>query len=150
MATIQTSIENFLTSITEAIVKDQADKGIVSSGSSARSLRIEASPEGGKIYGSNYFKYQETGRGPGLAPPILAIEDWIRSKGIRPEKGDVRSFAFAIAKKIEKEGTDIFKGKRPGLTPIEEFVNQNKDSLSKELLRETRDLITDSVREAIK
>lgn len=55
-------------------------------------------------------------RGPGKAPPVAAIERWIKRRGISPTKtaktGRVtrdnkgaRSMAFAIARKIAREGT---------------------------------------------
>lgn len=56
-------------------------------------------------------------RGPGSAPPVAAIERWIRRKKIVPDapvtKGKrrpsqaklIRGMAFAIARKIAKEGT---------------------------------------------
>lgn len=56
-------------------------------------------------------------RGPGSAPPVAAIERWIRRKKIAPDAPVskskrrpsqaklIRSLAFAIARKIAKEGT---------------------------------------------
>lgn len=145
MATIRTSVQEFLQKIADAIKQDQESKGITASGRSAQSLRIEVSDNGGKLFSEDYLKYQQTGRGPGLPPPIQSIEQWIVSKGIRPENGDVRSFAFAIANKIAKEGTDIFKRSREGLKSIDEYVQGPKDDLRKALLKETRDLIVDQI-----
>lgn len=49
-----------------------------------------------------------SGRGPGQMPPIQAIEEWIRAKGIQPLEANitVSSLAWAIAKSIAKRGTN--------------------------------------------
>lgn len=55
-------------------------------------------------------------RGPGKAPPVAEIERWIKRRGIAPtrtaktgrvtkDRRGTRSMAFAIARKIAKEGT---------------------------------------------
>lgn len=48
------------------------------------------------------------GRRAGKQPPIKAIEDWIKAKGIKQleDKLSISSLAFLIARKIAKEGTD--------------------------------------------
>ena len=57
-----------------------------------------------------YWKYVEYGRRPGKFPPINAIENWIKIKGIVPRaiKGKVpstKTLAFLIARSIAKHGT---------------------------------------------
>lgn len=48
------------------------------------------------------------GRKAGKMPPVEKIKNWIETKGIRPyeEKMTVSSLAWAIAKKIAKNGTN--------------------------------------------
>ena len=64
------------------------------------------------VYGTNkatLFGYDYLGgRRAGKQPPIQAIEDWLKSKGIKPieDKMSISSLAFLIARKIAKEGTD--------------------------------------------
>ena len=62
-----------------------------------------------KVQGNDYIYYLQYGRKAGGRPPIKAIRQWIDDKGITPEKGSKDSLAWAIAKKIEKEGTTIYK-----------------------------------------
>ena len=62
-----------------------------------------------KVQGNDYIYYLQYGRKPGGRPPIKAIRQWIDDKGITPEKGSKDSLAWAIAKKIEQEGTTIYK-----------------------------------------
>ncbi len=46
------------------------------------------------------------GRRAGKMPPVSALEKWVKEKGIFDlRKKTARSIAYAIAKKIEKEGT---------------------------------------------
>lgn len=50
---------------------------------------------------------QGTGRRPGKQPPVKPLIDWIKFKRIPVPTGmTVESFAFAIARKIGKQGTD--------------------------------------------
>jgi len=48
------------------------------------------------------------GRKKGKMPPVKAIEEWIKKKGIRPieQNMKINSLAWAIAKSIAKKGTD--------------------------------------------
>lgn len=57
-----------------------------------------------------YWKWANYGRGPGKMPPINAIEQWIKVKGITPKTYNgiptsEKSLAFLIARKIGREGT---------------------------------------------
>lgn len=48
------------------------------------------------------------GRRPGKMPPIKAIEDWIKAKGLKSieDKISTSTLAFLIARKIAEKGTD--------------------------------------------
>ena len=47
------------------------------------------------------------GRKSGRIPPLIPIQNWIRRKNLRPKPGTtVEQFAFAIARKIAKSGTN--------------------------------------------
>lgn len=52
----------------------------------------------------DYGEFVDRGRRKGSMPPIEALEDWIRVKGIERDAKKVRGVAFAIAKTIEKKG----------------------------------------------
>ena len=64
-----------------------------------------------KLYGQNYTEQLVFGRKPGAFPPIKAIEQWIKDKGIAGigKQIKVSSLAFLIARKIANEGTKYFK-----------------------------------------
>lgn len=144
MATIKESVSDFFKDVIADIILDQQSKRITASGGSAQSLRFEATEDGGKLFGSGYFKYQVSGRGPGRFPPIQRITDWINAKGIRPESGTVEGMAFAIAKKIAKQGTDIFQQKRPGLE-ISQIVQDQRPQLRQQLLKGTKEELLQSL-----
>ena len=110
------AIDAYLKTAQEYNQKDQGEKGIYASGETANSTGIEAKENSGQLYGADYFTQQKQGRAPGKFPPIEAIIEWIKVKGIQ-KKDNIsdRSLAFLIARKIAKSGTDIFTGKRKGL-----------------------------------
>jgi hypothetical protein len=60
--------------------------------------------KGNTIRGRKYTEQLVYGRQPGKAPPVTPIERWVTAKfGITGK--EATSFAFAISKKIAKEGT---------------------------------------------
>ena len=81
------------------------------SGQFERELENKTSGLTGLLVGSHYTEQLVNGRGPGKFPPIKMIESWIRIKPIRiiGERISVSSLAFLIARKIAREGTEIFK-----------------------------------------
>lgn len=69
-----------------------------------RSLEIEAYEESGTIRGRYYSQQLALGRRPGKMPPIKPIQDWAMAKfGVGAK--EALGIAFAVAKKIKKEGT---------------------------------------------
>lgn len=91
------------------------------SGQWENALRVEVAPINGGglrgiISGADYTYYMQHGRKAGKMPPIQAIEQWILARGIRPiqEKMNTNALAWAIAKKIARDGT---KRMQAGGTP---------------------------------
>jgi len=80
------------------------------SGESRKQIRfdIKGGPNQiiGIIYGPEHMDALEKGRGPGRAPSMKAIREWIDHKGIIP-KGDISkdSLAFLIQRSIKEKGT---------------------------------------------
>jgi len=128
-------ISLYLKAVTEAIKADALakDQKIPVS-----SFRIEVDEKGGRLYAADYFKYIVEGRGPGKAPPPDKMEEWLRKNlhvldSARDiyDKISLKSLAFLIGRKIAKEGTDVFQGKKqkidiPGsiTVPMDEFLQQ--------------------------
>ena len=112
-------IIQFLETIREQIIRDQAEKGMRATGKSADSLRINMiDDDEGQLLGSVAIRFQVTGRGPGKFPPRENILEWMRARQIE------ESALYAIQKKIAERGTDIFQGKRPGLS-LNEIIDDN-------------------------
>lgn len=65
-----------------------------------------------KISLEDYWRYVESGRGPGKFPPVDKINLWISVKPITPYPGkngkipSVEQLSFLIGRKIATEGTD--------------------------------------------
>ena len=107
-------VEEILKKEFELIVVDLKQKhielGMLASGQWINTLAIETTPTNGKILGQDYTDYLVSGRPPSSKmPPISAIKKWIEDKRIIPEDGNVTSLAWAIAKKIQREGTEYHK-----------------------------------------
>lgn len=106
-------------------------------------FRTVVSEQEGILLGADYFKYLVFGRGPGKQPPTDPIEAWLKKVGLEPpsrnSKGrfiklNYKSLAFAIAKKIAKEGTMIWRGDKPAI----DFVGvlaKNRPQLLKNIVR---------------
>lgn len=81
--------------------------GMNASGEWLNSLEARAENGTGEIWGRDYTRYLVNGRAPGKRPPIAPLITWVGNKlGVHGREGI--SIAYAVAKKIEKEGTDYF------------------------------------------
>ena len=86
----------------EVIAKYEAS-GMDVSGKWASTIVVQQLPNGFSLVADDYIN----GRGPGKPPPSVAIEAWIKQKGIaaKLEKGmSVQTLAYLIARKIAREG----------------------------------------------
>jgi hypothetical protein len=81
--------------------------GMNATGSWLESLEARANEGNGEIWGNDYTFYLVNGRKPGKAPPVSALVPWVQAKlGIGGKQGV--GIAFAISKKIAKEGTSYY------------------------------------------
>lgn len=116
-------IQKVLDRIIENIKLDAASKQQRIPINSFRTEITESATEiSGKIYAAHYFRYLVLGRGPGKMPPREKIEVWV------DKNPDVLAFfktifknitskglAYIIARKIGREGTQIYRGEKPGI-----------------------------------
>jgi hypothetical protein len=116
-------VQRTLDRIIENIKLDAASKQQRIPVNSFRTEITESATEiSGKIYAAHYFRYLVLGRGPGKMPPREKIEEWVEKnpdvlaffktifKNITS-----KSLAYIIARKIGREGTQIYRGERPGI-----------------------------------
>lgn len=89
------------------LIKAYDAKGMRASGKFAESLEVKVQGLTAQLWGEDYAQQLETGRKPGKFPPINAIEQWIKDKGIENQiqgQISISSLAFLIARKIAQSG----------------------------------------------
>jgi len=129
--TLQQSLEFLEQALTEAMVEELQANGSYDTGDLAKSITYDIRTQGTTYqlvrsmltYG--IFVDQGDGRKGGKMPPVRPLIEWIKEKGIKvPGNLTVESFAFAIAKKIEKKGTN--PRPRPFIEPAINKVMREK------------------------
>lgn len=89
------------------LIKAYDAKGMRASGKFAESLEVKVQGLTAQLWGEDYAQQLETGRKSGRFPPISAIEQWIKDKGIANRiqgQISISSLAFLIARKIAQSG----------------------------------------------
>ena len=89
------------------LIKAYDAKGMRASGKFAETLEVKVKGLTAQLWGEDYSQQLETGRKSGRFPPIDAIEQWIKDKGIANRvqgQISISSLAFLIARKIANEG----------------------------------------------
>lgn len=126
MDRIEEILTEELTALRDEISRNIEAAGERASGRTQESLRVEASNDGGTLYGRQAFGTTETGRKAGAVPHNIVeiIRQWIQDKGIktaaipyktdRPhkytpaERGEIAA-AAAIAYSIKERGTRLYR-----------------------------------------
>ena len=103
--------------IKKEIRKGLKKQRINASGNLSESLRSEITERSYKLFSADYVDYAERGRGPGKAPPLDSIYDWLKYGKAKYKKlnykndKERRSIAFAIIANIKKKGS--YKHRNP-------------------------------------
>lgn len=86
------------------------------------SFRWEVDSKGGRFFSAHYMKYIIAGRGPGGFPPVDKMREWVAGNpdvlaSARQMWHDitVNQLAYLIGRKIARQGTDVFLGKKPAI-----------------------------------
>ena len=135
-----------LENIREGIKRAQVDANMYASGASAASMRIEATPIKGALYGNTSMAVTLgilPPRGPGGLPPIENIMLWLKLKN----KSDVSP--WAVAKSIALKGTRMYRNETNPLS-LEDIMRDARAELILNLLKGTKEEILIPIREAIK
>jgi hypothetical protein len=141
------AVKQYLTNIRRDIIKDLRGKKI-SNGDLG--MEIQLAQTGGGLSANDYIYQLWKGRKPGTMPPIESILSWIKKKHIKPlYKIKPKSLAFLIARKIGRQGTDIFMGKRPGLD-LEAIIEINTEEFIAKLQKMDHDALADQIGKALK
>lgn len=133
-----TSINHYLVKVIEGLAKDAESKG---QKFPINKMRTEADEIGGKLIGPHYVQYLFYGRGPGGFPPPQAMTDWVEKNPDVLERArqvykyiTAQGLGYLIGRKIAKEGTDIYQGKRPGIDLLG-VMEENMPDLLRELIK---------------
>ena len=126
MGALQTGIE-----------KRSADRGKIASRSTLNSITYTVTAYPGALFArmeaNENWKFVGNGRAPGGMPPVDRIQAWIDAKGL-----DLN--AWAVAKRIAKDGSADFRAKRTNVFTDEIDAWQSGAALDK-VLNSAGDLI---------
>lgn len=85
-------------------------------------FRMDVTQIGGQLFAPDWFKYMIYGRGPGKFPPpdamLRAVKnnpDWLEQAKKVYKYINEKGLAYIIGRKISREGTDVYQGKRKGV-----------------------------------
>lgn len=125
MADVQEMLKRHLENVKARVTQAMADNARNASGRSVASLQVAVSDNVGTLYGSKSFLVMERGKKPGKVPFGFRdiIKQWIIDKGISvtpipskrrdtkytPYERGLSSFAGAVAYKIMREGTKLYR-----------------------------------------
>jgi hypothetical protein len=130
MLDLKQSITDFLNEVKKAYQTDL--RRFRSTGQSHNEFRVSTANNEGTLTGANYLYYLMNGRKPGKFPPISAMLDYIRAKGIKGRDQKTgrfitdRSLAFLFARAIAEKGNKVFQGKVAPLNVDDEIVKLRK------------------------
>ena len=98
-----------LESLRQRIIENHIRAGQKASGKTISSLRVDVKDNQGILFGRQAFGVLETGRKPGKVPKWFyqKIQQWAKDKGIQVE--NPKSFAYFVARKIAREGTELHR-----------------------------------------
>lgn len=109
---LRTAVEAAMDDLVGRIKEEASYRGKVASGGTLAALRTATLSSTGFVVGTltgpSHWRYVGNGRGPGRMPPVNSIEAWIASKGLNLS-------AWAVAKRIAKEGSRDFRLKRTNI-----------------------------------
>lgn len=118
----ETILRDELEQLRLRIIANMERVGAIASGRTRDSMHVEASAEGGILYGGlpqgAPFGTLETGRRGGAVPYGFAaiILKWMEAKGIKAtpigkqtQQSADKSLAWAISRRIAKSGTSLFR-----------------------------------------
>jgi hypothetical protein len=146
-------MREFFTRVIEGLGQDAANKG---QKFPIDKLRFEADEISAAMYGPDYVEYLFYGRGPGKFPPPDKMTAWVEANpDVLDQAKKVfkyitsQQLGYLIGRKIAREGTDIFTGKKPGIDLLG-VMDKNMPELLKDLARNEAVKIATELKSAIK
>lgn len=146
------SLKSFFLRVTDGLIKDAQSKN---QKIPVSSIRFEVDETRGVLYAADYFKYLVTGRGPGKFPPPDKMTAWVESNPDVLARAQqvyrsltAKQLGFLIGRKISREGTDIYSGKKPGIDLLG-VLDANMPELLKELAKNEVIKIATDLKQAV-
>jgi len=113
-------------------------------------LRFEANELGGLLFAPHYVPYLIYGRGSGKFPPPDAMTAFVESNPDMLARAretfkylTAQQLGFLIGRKIAREGTDIYSGKKPGIDLLGVMDDSMPDFLKQLAQNEALKVATD-------
>jgi hypothetical protein len=94
--------------VNDVLIRRFTELGMNATGQWLESLEVVAKDSKGIIRGQDYTEYLAKGRAGGSLPPIAPLTKWVTAKFGVGGKQAV-SIAWAVAKKIQREGTTHYQ-----------------------------------------
>ena len=157
MASSNTDIlKQFFLNVIEGLRQDAEAKG---QKFPVSKVRFEADELGGQLYAPHYTQYLFYGRGPGKQPPPDTMTAFVDANPDILERArevyrriTSQQLGYLIGRKIAREGTEIYTGKKPGidfLGVLEKYTPELLETLAKneaiKVATELRSAITSTV-----
>ena len=135
MATKFQSITAFLIRVAKDMIREQSAQGIRNTGRSARSVQIF--PDRIEAIGYWTFLFSGQGTGPGKFPNFGRLLRWVKARAFRWKRPSGKimspeSMAFLAGRKIQQEGTEIFKRPQEGVN-LDQIIDRHDDQLTEDL-----------------
>jgi len=112
--------------------------------------------EGGQLLGADYIKYLIFGRAPGKFPPPDKMLDYVEDNPQIYARAKEqfkyitqKGLAFLIGRKLAKEGSDIYQGKKQGIDMLG-VMEKNFPELLKQISRNEAIKIVTNLQSAIR
>lgn len=112
-------LSEFFQKVTEGLRQDAASKG---QKFPIDKIRWEVDEISGRLFGPSYTQYLFYGRGPGKQPPPDKMTEFVQKNPAVLDAAravykniTAQQLGFLIGRKIAREGTEIFKGTKPGI-----------------------------------
>jgi len=119
------------------------------------SLEHKEDNEGGQLVGADYIKYLIFGRSPGKFPPPDEMLEFVESNpeilaSAKQQFDNItaKGLAFIIGRKLAREGSDIYQGKKQGIDFLG-VMETNMPDLLKTLARNEALKIVTNLQSAI-
>lgn len=113
------AIEGYLNRVADGLKDDAESKD---QKFPVSSIRVEVTPDSGELYAADYAKYLIYGRPPGKQPPVEAMLKFVEANPQILQAAQLTfpyltegGLAFMIGRKIGRDGSDIWQGKKEGI-----------------------------------